>query len=381
MTVIKIPGINMNPMKSLLLKYFVFGLVVLLGASCEDEKVTPPDVAASFTASKTTVEIGEEIRFTNTSENATAFKWSFGDGTTSKEISPKKSYSTAGTYVVTLLSTGAGGSTLMSMDITVLPDPEIFFVEAGSSMIRSFGINTTDKVKDFLDVSGFAGVGLAYDPENEKVYFSDFEAVGEGKIWRINLDGTDLEEIVTGLYDPYQIALDLVNGKIYWAEDYDDADISHIGRANLDGSGVEHIVSLVDGGFRAIDLDVENGKMYYYDAWFEDLYVANLDGTEAKVIVPGAYGYAVAVDTENDKIYFDDQNTGALLRADLDGSNIETIDDNGTRIYGIVIDNEAGKIFWSGRDSGAISQANLDGSHKRDLKTGLSSPRGIFLKK
>jgi DNA-binding beta-propeller fold protein YncE len=368
-------------MKSQLIRYFVFVLVGLVIISCDDDAVAPPDVVSSFTASKTTVEIGEVIQFTNTSQNATAFKWSFGDGTTSKELSPKKTYASSGQFVVTLLATGAGGSTMMTMEITVLPDPEIFFVEAGTSLIRSFGIKSTDKVNTFLDISGFAGVGLAYDAENEKVYFSDFEVTGDGKIWRVNLDGTDLEEIISGLYDPYQIALDLVNKKIYWAEDWDPDDISRIGRANLDGSNLEYVVSMDGAQFRAIDLDVANNKMYFYDVWYEDLYVANLDGSDATPIVSGVYGYAVAVDHKNGKIYFDDQNSGSLLRADLDGDNIETIDDNGTRIYGMAIDFEKGKLYWSGRDSGAISQANLDGSHKVDIKTGLSSPRGIFLKK
>ena len=368
-------------MKAKLFRYVTLILMTVTVVSCDDDEVTPPQANAGFTVNKSTAKIGEEILFTNTSENATAFKWSFGDGTTSKEVSPKKTYGSSGTYVVTLLATGAGGSKLFSTEISVLPDPEVFYIEAGSSAISRFGLTTPDKTKTFLDIAGFAGVGLAYDSINEKVYFSDFEVYGEGKIWRVNLDGTDLEEIVTGLYDPYQIALDVAGGKVYWAEDADDNDVAHIGRANLDGSDKEHVVTLDGAQFRAISLDVENNKMYYYDVWYEDLYVANLDGSDAEPIVSSVYGYAVLVDTENDKIYFDDQNSASLLRADLDGSNVETIDNDGTRIYGMAIDYDNGKLYWSGRDSGEISQSNLDGSHKIALKSGLSSPRGMFIKK
>jgi DNA-binding beta-propeller fold protein YncE len=368
-------------MKAKLYGYITLLLIILTAVSCEDDETPNPQAEAAFTVDKTTADIGEEIQFTNTSENATAFKWSFGDGTTSKDISPKKVYTSSGTYVVTLLSTGAGGSKLSSTQITILPDPEVYFIDGGASLIRRFGISAPENGQDFLDLTGFAGVGIAYDSVNEKVYFSDFEVYGEGKIWRVNLDGTDLEEVVGGLYDPYQIALDVDGDKIYWAEDTDLDDIGHIGRANLDGSEKENVVSLLDGQFRAISLDPENNKMYYYEVWNEDLYVANLDGTEATPILNGVYGYAIHVDTKNDKIYFDEQNAEQLLRADLDGENVEIIGDNGSRIYGISIDHEKGKLYWSGRDSGDIRQANLDGSHQIAIASGLSSPRGMFFKK
>ncbi|WP_165824125.1 DUF5050 domain-containing protein [Pseudochryseolinea flava] len=367
-------------MKSKIFAYLTLFMTLFIVISCDDDD-SKPEAAATFDVSKTTVSIGEEIQFTNTSKNATAFKWSFGDGTTSKEVSPKKSYTSSGTFVVSLLSTGTGGSQIANVSVTVLPDPEIFFTEVNANMIRKFAIGSPTSIGDFLDVTEMAGVGLAYDAANEKVYFSDYAVTGEGKIWRVNLDGTDLEAIVDGLYDPYQIALDVENGKVYWAEDLDADEIGHIGRANLDGSDKEYVVSLDGGEFRAIALDTENDKMYYYEVYNEDLYQANLDGTDATPILSGVFGYALAVDMVNDKIYFDEQNDEELKRADLDGSNIETIDDNGSRIYGIAVDAANNKIYWSGRDSGVITTAALDGTHKRDLASGLFSPRGLFLKK
>lgn len=368
-------------MKAKLTGYLSFLLIIFSVASCGDDDETTPQAAATFTASKTTAKIGEEILFTNTSENATAFRWSFGDGTTSKEISPKKVYTSSGTFVVSLLSTGAGGSMISSTEITILPDPEVYFTEYNAGLIRKFGISTPGSVSDFLDINGFAGVGLAYDATHEKIYFSDFEVYGEGKIWSINLDGTDLKALVEDLYDPYQLALDVEGGKVYWAEDADEEGFAHVRRANLDGTGMEDLATIDGGWCTGVALDLKNDKLYYYDINGEDLYLADLDGSDPTPILSDIYGYAIAVDTENDKIYFDEQYTPGLLMADLDGTNVKTVDDTDTRIYGIAIDNENDKLYWSGRDSGEIYQTNLDGSHKVVLKTGLSSPRGIFLKK
>jgi PKD repeat protein len=45
------------------------------------------------------------ITFTNTSQNADSYLWDFGDGTTSTQANPKKTYNQHGTYTVTLTAT------------------------------------------------------------------------------------------------------------------------------------------------------------------------------------------------------------------------------------------------------------------------------------
>lgn len=436
---------------------YLFCLFTLFSACKKDEEVIQP--AAKFTASKTTVIVGEEIQFTNTSENATAFKWSFGDGTTSTEVAPKKAYQSSAVFLVSLVSTGEGGTTISTLEVTVLPaasfivenegalisgipvqftntskgatsyqwsfgdpnnststekDPaftynnggtytvtlkavtsagettvtkqitvtgaptvkQVYFIEYGATLIKRLPLDGSSAAINVLDIAGKAGVGLVYDATNEKIYFSDFETTGEGKIWRMNLDGSGLQEIVTNILDPYGLALDVPGGKIYWTDDE-----GNVSRANLDGSNPQiGIVNILGAQMRAISLDTENSKMYFYDVNAENLYVANLDGSNPTVLVPGVYGYAILVDTVNDKIYFDDQNSGTLIRANLDGTGQIVIDASGTRIYGMDIDHTANKIYWSGRDTGELTRANLDGTNPEVLLTGLSSVRGMFLK-
>jgi len=65
---------------------------------------------------------------------------------------------------------------------------------------------------------------------------------GTDSIRRANLDGSGVEHLVGGLDEPMGIALDLVDGKMYWTDEGSES----VGRANLDGSGVETLVTGLD---------------------------------------------------------------------------------------------------------------------------------------
>lgn len=441
-----------------------FFLLAILSAfviisSCKKDEDPEPSPSADFTVSKDTAVVDEELQFTNSSQNATSFVWSFGDGSSSTETSPKHTYTTSNLFVVTLSATGSGGTELFTRNVRVLPftaftvvdetnlnnttpvqftndskgatsyewsfgDPanttstledatftyaaggtytvtlkangpggqntaskiitvtqtaatkELYFIEYGNTLIRKLALDGSGALSDVLDITGKGGPGLAYDDATGKIYYSDFEVAPEGKIWRMNDDGSGLEELVGSIDDPYGIALDTDAGKIYWVDN-----AGNVSRSNLDGTSPEiGVVNIPGGQLRAIALDLDNDKMYFYEVNLENLYIANLDGTGVMSIVSAVYGYAILVDHVNDKIYFDDQNTPALIRANLDGSGLETIDANGTRIYGLAIDYTDNKLYWSGRDSGFITKANLDGSSPEILTMDLLSPRGIFIK-
>jgi PKD repeat protein len=446
-------------MKIKFYNYIVLAFISFALFSCNEDETLAPQSQAEFTPSATIVAIGVAVQFTNNSQNATAYKWSFGDGTTSKEVSPKKSYSESGRFLVSLVSTGSGGSTISNMEITVTsassfvvenqedlkanvpvqftstslgaetyawsfgdagnstatdenpiftfqtagtysvsltttnvngdnvsikeiivaaapPAPgALYYIALNDDLIKKLDLSTAGMTTDILNIEGKGGVGMAYDSVNNKIYFSDFDTNPFGNIWKMDTDGTNLEKIVSNIGDPYALALDVAGNKLFWVDDD-----SNVSKSNLDGSNQEiGFLNIPGAQWRAISLDVENNKMYVYDVNAENLYEANLDGTNASIIISGVYGYAILVDTVNDKIYFDDQNADELKVANLDGSNIQTVNTNGTRIYGMQIDDEVNKLYWSGRDSGELYRADLDGSNLEVLQTGIASPRGIAL--
>jgi PKD repeat protein len=78
--------------------------------------------SASFTASPTQGAAPLEVDFTDTSRGApTSWAWDFGDGATGTTQHPSHTYTSAGTYTVTLRATNAAGSDTAAVAVVVEP--------------------------------------------------------------------------------------------------------------------------------------------------------------------------------------------------------------------------------------------------------------------
>ena len=170
-----------------------------------------------------------------------------------------------------------------------------------------------------------------------KMYWTDTgTSESAAKIQRANLDGSGVEELVTtGLFSPADVALDPGSGKMYWT----DFGIDKIQRANLDGSGVEELVSTGLSSPTGLALDLFAGKMYWTDSGIDKIQRANLDGSGVEELVT----------------------TGLLAPSDL------------------ALDPLGGKMYWMDYGIDKIQRANLDGSGVEDLVTGLSNVRYLAL--
>ena len=88
--------------------------------------------------------------------------------------------------------------------------------------------------------------GIALDVSGGKMYWADWIT---GKIQRANLDGSNVENLITrGLDSPSGIALDIAGGKMYWTHTASNSapeafTKGKIQRANLDGSDVEDLIT------------------------------------------------------------------------------------------------------------------------------------------
>ena len=216
-----------------------------------------------------------------------------------------------------------------------------------------------------------------------RMYWTDTTA---GKLQRSNLDGSGVETLVTtGVEAPIGIALDVAGGKMYWT----DPPADRIQRSNLDGSGVE---TLVTRGLEipiGIALDVAGGKMYWTDNGTDKIQRSNLDGSGVEDLVTRGLSNprGIALDAAGGKMYWTDKGTDKIQRSNLDGSSVEDLVTTGLRNpQGIALDVAGGKMYWADygewkrRHEDKIQRSNLNGSGVETLvTTGIVDPWGIAL--
>ncbi len=278
----------------------------------------------------------------------------------------------------------------------------IFWTDYGTNKIQRATVEQA--IRSNLDPSdvedlvtqGLEGPsGIALDMAGGKMYWTDWRT---DKIQRANLDGSNIEDLVTqGLDIPSGIALDVAGGKMYWIDNTDGWGIhwrrtDKIQRANLDGSNIEDLVTQGLDIPSGIALDVAGGKMYWTDSGTDKIQRANFDGSDVEdLVTQGLDGpRGIALDMAGGKMYWTDWRTDKIQRANLDGSNIEDLVTQGLDIpRGIALDMAGGKMYWIDNTDGwgihwrrtdKIQRANLDGSNIEDLVTqGLDGPSGIAI--
>ena len=140
----------------------------------------------------------------------------------------------------------------------------------------------------FCSALGFAS-SLA---DAQKIYWTS-NGIGDHKIVRSDLDGSNIEEFLTQV-GPIALTVDPVNGKLYWTGSNDATFFHGVHRINLDGTNPEDLVSRESAQIEyGIALDVTGGKMYWTLTDLDSLgeiRSANLDGSNVEVLLAGLDG-------------------------------------------------------------------------------------------
>ena len=249
---------------------------------------------------------------------------------------------------------------------------KMYWAEDWGGKIRRADLDGSN-VEDLVTGLG-QPIALALDMAGGKMYWTQEEP---GKVRCADLDGSNVEDLVTGLNRPYGVALDIARGKMYWT----DVSTGRVRRANLGGSNIENLVTgLADP--MGLALDVAGGKMYWAD-WGTGagkVRRANLGGSNIENLVTGlADPMGLVLDVAGGKIYWTDWGTHTIQCADLNGSNVEALVTGLDSPHDVALDIAGGKIYWTDWGTHTIQRSNLDGSNIQDLLTGLDAPRGIAL--
>ena len=283
--------------------------------------------------------------------------------------------------VAVMASDASGATTTQVFTVNVTrPVPEsqgkMYWTDWETDKIQRANLDGS-QIEDLVTTGLDSPSSLALDVAGGKMYWID---AGTDKIQRANLDGSQVETLLSTELDfPQTLVLDLAGGKMYWTDEWD---IRKIQRANLDGSQIETLVD--DRSSPAgLALDLEGGKMYWTDTGRSRIVRSNFDGSQIETLVNFLLlniPQALALDLAGGKMYWMDPGTIRIQRANLDGSQVEDLVVTGLDYPdGLALDLAGGKMYWTDWGTNKIQRANLDGTRIEDLVTGLSGPVGLAL--
>ena len=221
--------------------------------------------------------------------------------------------------------------------------------------------------------------GLTVDTANGKLYLTN----SWGKVQRMNLNGSSFQpNLIVNLNAPQGVAVDVAGGKVYWTEE------GKIRRANLDGSNRQDVATgLGTPGaifLQTIPVEIliresQRPPMYWVNAGVGTL--QGLTGSSVDRLVPNVQNAtSVAVDMAGGKVYWAEQtgnNSGRIRRANLNGTSVQLVRELTSAPRRLALDTTNGKLYLT-NSRGKVQRMNLNGSSfQPDHIVNLEAPRGI----
>ena len=223
---------------------------------------------------------------------------------------------------------------------------------------------------------GPSSVAVATLPDGSAALYWDNPQIGD--IGRETIDGNAgnvNQSVVTGIQQLRRFGVAVDRQHVYWS------DGGFIGRANLDGTGVNRQLIHLAAGSQFVAVDDQH---VYWTAG-NSIGRANLDGSGVNdhfITVTGGLLAGLAVDSFH--IYWADTFQNSIGRANLDGTGVDQrfIAGSGTSVKGVAVDGQ--HVYWTQSDAGSppttgsIGRANLDGTGlNSSFVTGAPEPVGI----
>ncbi len=146
----------------------ILNCVAIVMGSCHEDATPainkgedqPPPLIADFSFFPNICSTPSVIDFLNSSQNAESYKWDFGEGTSSSEVSPQKTYQNAGDYQVTLTAYTTNKSVTVTKTIAI--------------PAKSGGVNPEAKFEVAIDLSSRLEVTFTNQSLNADSYFWNF---------------------------------------------------------------------------------------------------------------------------------------------------------------------------------------------------------------
>ncbi len=156
---------------------------------------------------------------------------------------------------------------------------DLFWIDTATAKVQKSYIDGSNVVDLVTTPDATAPIAMTIDTVNSKIDWTEHEP-NNSRVIRANLDGTGVETIISHPSPvtsgfPWGVAGDPAGGRFYWADDGE----GKIGRADLNGTNVLDVfVGFIDN-FSAMSIALVNSKLYWTRfAATSKIQRSNLDG-------------------------------------------------------------------------------------------------------
>ena len=253
--------------------------------------------------------------------------------------------------------------------------------------LASVNTNGTGNVA-LLTASGLVGrcTAMAVDGLSSKMFFIDGAS---NALWTVNLNGSGLTLVKNGLTNfPTDLALDVLNQKIYFTSSSTTSNNNTIQRIDYTGSNNVTLFTATglagNGAERctALAVDLKNSKMFFADAGAQKIWGLTLAGSglTALATTTNSYPVGLALDVTNQQVYFTAsstvQNSNRVQRISYAGTGLTTLFNAAgsvQRCTALDLDLAHSIIYLSDAGASALWRIPLGGGSATSVLSGLTA--------
>jgi PKD repeat protein len=195
--------------------YLIILLIPLVMTSCE---VSP---SAFFYSDKVDVLVGENVVFTNGSNNAVEYNWDFGDGTSSDVVNPIHVYNSTGTFEVALTAIGRRGNSDMAYQIVNVVIPTTLEIEVleyyDEYPVRNASVILYPTLKDWDAETNILSEGFT-NSSGKVVYTNVDEYVYYVDVWEAHHNNYTLRDEDVAFIRTQQLKPNQINKFVAWVD-------------------------------------------------------------------------------------------------------------------------------------------------------------------
>ena len=239
--------------------------------------------------------------------------------------------------------------------------PVMYWIDGGA-LYRLAGAKAS-KIADSVN-----GVAVGSD----KIYWTSTTGASAGTINSANLDGSGVEELKSIMAVPMGIGVDTAGSKLYWTNSR-----GKIQSANLNGTRIQDVLQNLSD-----PTDIAIGGGYIY--WIEDgnsIRRVSISGQKTKQDVAVNLGTVGGLAVGGGKVYWTEAtgaSAGTINGANLNGTQFSTLKTIASVPMGIGVDTAGSRLYWT-NNRGRVQSGDLTVSRVTNVVEGLISPTKLTI--